>query len=96
MGKNKIHQQNNKIKSDAKKDIELNKIKHKYENGSLSKLELNKLKHDKINEYLQKELSKKYNNDVKFHCVTCATTLLFDDGAITDDELLNTTNANKL
>ena len=77
--------------SDEKKEKYYRSIKHKYDNGLLRKEEIYKLTYERLILYLEKELQKKYpkyQDKVKISCRYCAVSLLYDDGYITDEELL--------
>ena len=59
----------------------------KYNNGKLSREQLKRLPNDKKKEYIYKELVKKFGNNVKYTCEHCATSLLYNDGYVSDDQL---------
>lgn len=85
-----------KIRSDDKKQQYFKKIENtQYKDGTLSRSNLSKLPHVKSFDYLKKELEKKYHKTVSFTCVICAERLLYDDARVSDDELIEATNARR-
>jgi hypothetical protein len=88
MPKNEQQKKKDYDKSVLEKEKYLKKEIYRYNAGTLRKDELHKISIQKANEYLKNELKKKYKTDVSFHCFHCATNLLYDNGCVSDDELL--------
>lgn len=93
--KNKLKQRNLKNKSEDKKLAYFKKNMYKFNSGTLKRIQLPKLSNKKQIEYLQKELNKKYKAELRWTCHHCATSLLFDDAAVSDDELIDTCSSAK-
>lgn len=96
MPKNNQSKEKDLIKSNEKKEKYYLREINRYQNGELRKDELNKLNFDKQNIYLKKELSKRFNKNVIFKCHHCAVNLLYNNGAVSDDELLLLPNVKKI
>ena len=58
-------------------------------NGTLSQMNLQQIPFDKQNLYLDRELKKKFKTEAlgKMDCRSCCESALYDNGAVTDDEL---------
>ncbi len=82
------------MKKKSKKEIKkqyFNGVRDKYKNGRLLRDQLNKLPYKKKEEYLYKELVIKFDNTIQYRsihrCIHCATSLLYDDGYVSDTHL---------
>ena len=79
----------------TKKEKNFNKLKDKFEKGTLTLAEYQKIPLEKKMEYLTKEVKRRYKQDIKVTCERCGSTLIFNTGGyISDDDLSPLVNKN--
>ena len=73
----------------CKREKAFKRHEKKFLEGSLTQVSLRQLPFDKQNTYVRRELEKKFgtSNLGKMNCSHCCEAALFDNGAITDEEL---------
>jgi len=81
------------IKSDRKTHKIILQHKDQYDNYTLPEHLYKCLNIDEKRSYLQNALNSKYKKNIRYRCVNCAETRLFDKrGELTDDELEDSIN----